>query len=40
MEVAEAYAALFRWVEAVDVLERALAELGEAEPELAGPPRG
>ena len=35
IEVAEAYAALFRWVEAVDVLERALAELGEAEPELA-----
>ena len=35
MEVAEAYAALFRWVEAVNVLERALVELGEAEPELA-----
>ena len=35
MEVAEADAALFRWVEAVDVLERALAELGEAEPVLA-----
>ena len=35
LEVAEAYAALFRWVDAVDVLERALAELGEADPELA-----
>ena len=31
LEVAEAYAALFRWVEAVDVLERALGELGEAD---------
>ena len=29
LEVAEAYAALFRWVDAVDVIERALAELGE-----------
>ena len=29
LEVAEAYAALFRWVDAVDVLERALAELAE-----------
>jgi DNA-binding CsgD family transcriptional regulator len=31
LEVAEAYAALFRWVDAVDVIERALAELGEAD---------
>jgi DNA-binding CsgD family transcriptional regulator len=28
LEVAQAYAALFRWVEAVDVIERALTELG------------
>jgi len=35
LEVAEAYAALFRWVDAVDVIERALAELGEAEEALA-----
>ena len=35
LEVAEAYAALFRWVDAVDVIERALAELGPAEAELA-----
>ena len=35
LEVAEAYAALFRWVDAVDVIERALAELGEADQELA-----
>ena len=35
LEVAEAYAALFRWVDAVDVIERALAELGEADEELA-----
>ena len=35
LEVAEAYAALFRWVDAVDVIERALAELGEADRELA-----
>jgi DNA-binding CsgD family transcriptional regulator len=37
LEVAEAYAALFRWVDAVDVIERALAELSEAgtDPELA-----
>ena len=35
LEVAEAYAGLFRWVEAVDVLERALAELGRADDELA-----
>jgi DNA-binding CsgD family transcriptional regulator len=35
LEVAEAYAALFRWVDAVDVIERALAELGPADRELA-----
>ena len=35
MRSREAYAALFRWVEAVDVIERALAELGEADEELA-----
>ncbi|RDJ93278.1 AcrB/AcrD/AcrF family protein, partial [Lacticaseibacillus rhamnosus] len=35
LEVAEAYAALFRWVDAVDVIERALAELGPAEAGLA-----
>jgi DNA-binding CsgD family transcriptional regulator len=35
LEVAEAYAALFRWVDAVDVLDRALAELGDADPALA-----
>jgi DNA-binding CsgD family transcriptional regulator len=35
LEVAEAYAALFRWVDAVDVIERALAELGDADPPLA-----
>ena len=35
LEVAEAYAALFRWVEAVDVLEGALAELGDADEALA-----
>jgi DNA-binding CsgD family transcriptional regulator len=35
LEVAEAYAALFRWVDAVDVIERALAELDGADPELA-----
>ncbi|HEY2651788.1 MAG TPA: AAA family ATPase [Solirubrobacteraceae bacterium] len=35
LEVAEAYAGLFRWVEAADVIERALAELGEADDELA-----
>ena len=34
LEVAEAYAALFRWVDAVDVIERALAELGETDQEL------
>src|SRR5262249_4704963 len=35
LEVAEAHAALFRWAEAVDALERALAELGEADASLA-----
>ena len=35
LEVAEAYAALFRWVEAVDVIEQALAELGDADEALA-----
>jgi DNA-binding CsgD family transcriptional regulator len=35
LEVAEAYAALFRWAQAVDVIERALAELGETDEELA-----
>jgi DNA-binding CsgD family transcriptional regulator len=35
LEVAEAYAGLFRWVEAVDVIERALAELGPTDEELA-----
>jgi DNA-binding CsgD family transcriptional regulator len=35
LEVAETYAALFRWVDAVDVIERALAELGEADEALA-----
>jgi DNA-binding CsgD family transcriptional regulator len=35
LEVAEAYAALFRWVDAVDVLERALAELGDRDDQLA-----
>jgi DNA-binding CsgD family transcriptional regulator len=35
LEIAETYAALFRWVDAVDVLERALAELGDTDQELA-----
>jgi DNA-binding CsgD family transcriptional regulator len=35
LELAEAYAALFRWVDAVDVIERALAELGESDDTLA-----
>jgi DNA-binding CsgD family transcriptional regulator len=35
LEVAEANAAFFRWVEAVDVLERALGELGDEGPDLA-----
>jgi DNA-binding CsgD family transcriptional regulator len=34
LEVAEAYAALFQWVEAVDVIERALAELGDTDEAL------
>jgi DNA-binding CsgD family transcriptional regulator len=34
LEVAEAHASLFRWVDAVDAIERALAELGEADQEL------
>jgi DNA-binding CsgD family transcriptional regulator len=36
LEVAEAYAALFRWVDAVDVIERALTELDDADETLAG----
>jgi DNA-binding CsgD family transcriptional regulator len=35
LEVAETYASLFRWVDAVDVIERALAELGDADAVLA-----
>jgi len=35
LEVAEAYAALFRWVDGVDVIERALVELGPGEDALA-----
>jgi DNA-binding CsgD family transcriptional regulator len=35
LEVAEAYAALFRWVESVDVIERALADLGDTDDALA-----
>ena len=35
LEVAEAYATLFRWVDAVDVIDRALAELDDADEELA-----
>ena len=35
LEVAEAYAALFRWVDAVDAIERGLAELGDADRTLA-----
>jgi DNA-binding CsgD family transcriptional regulator len=31
LEIAEAYAALFRWVEAVDAIERGLVELGDAD---------
>jgi DNA-binding NarL/FixJ family response regulator len=31
LEVAEAYSALFRWVDAVDAIERGLAELGEVD---------
>src|SRR6185437_10865650 len=33
-EVARTYAALFRWAEAADVTSRALAELGDRDPEL------
>jgi DNA-binding CsgD family transcriptional regulator len=36
LEVAEAYAALFRWVDAVDVIELALSELSDTDKELAG----
>jgi DNA-binding CsgD family transcriptional regulator len=35
LEVAEAYAALFRWVDAVDAIEQGLAELGEVDEALA-----
>ena len=35
LEVAEAYAALFRWVDAVDAIERGLAELGDVDKALA-----
>jgi DNA-binding CsgD family transcriptional regulator len=35
LEMAAAYAGLFRWVEAVDVVERALAELAGSEPDVA-----
>ena len=35
LEVAETYAALFRWVDAVDLLDRALAELGDQDAALA-----
>jgi DNA-binding CsgD family transcriptional regulator len=35
LQAAETYAALFRWVDAVDVIERALAELPENDQELA-----
>src|SRR4029078_11315580 len=34
-ELARTYAALFRWVEAVDATDRALAELGDRDPALA-----
>jgi DNA-binding NarL/FixJ family response regulator len=34
LEVAEAYAALFRWVDAVDAIERGLAQLGEVDEAL------
>jgi DNA-binding CsgD family transcriptional regulator len=36
MEVARAHASSFRWADAVDVIERAVAELGDADPGLAG----
>ena len=35
LEVAEAYAALFRWVDAVDAIDRGLAELGDVDDALA-----
>jgi DNA-binding CsgD family transcriptional regulator len=35
LELAEAHATMFRWVDAFDVCERALAELGDADEELA-----
>jgi DNA-binding CsgD family transcriptional regulator len=35
LEVAESYASLFRWVDAVDVIERALTELGDSDEALA-----
>jgi DNA-binding CsgD family transcriptional regulator len=35
LEIAEVYATLFRWADAVDVLERALVELGETDQTLA-----
>jgi DNA-binding CsgD family transcriptional regulator len=35
LEIAEAYAALFRWVDAVDAVERGLADLGEVDEALA-----
>jgi DNA-binding CsgD family transcriptional regulator len=35
LEVGEAYASLFRWVDAVEVLDRALEVLGDADPALA-----
>jgi len=35
LEVAEAYASLFRWVDAVDIVEPALAEVGEGDDALA-----
>jgi DNA-binding CsgD family transcriptional regulator len=34
MEVARAHASSFRWADAVDVIERAVAELGDADPDL------
>ena len=40
LEYAEAYAALFRWVDAVDVIEQALADLGEIDEGLAARTRG
>ncbi len=40
LEVAQVHANAFRWVDAVDVLERALHELGDTAPELADDLRG